>query len=59
MGNENFASIEIKITKAEEPSLVEVKEVQINENSKDMKAHQKLLILLADYLLTAAKSFFR
>ena len=59
MGIQNFASIEIRPTKAEEPSLVEVKEVQVNENLKDKKVHQKLVMLLADNLLTAANNFFK
>jgi hypothetical protein len=59
VGIQNFASIEIRPTKAEEPSLVEVKEVQVNENLKDKKVHQKLVMLLADNLLTAANNFFK
>jgi hypothetical protein len=45
--------------KAEEPNLVAEKEVKKNENLKDLKAHQRLVTLLADNLLIAASDFFK
>jgi len=59
--NQSYTSIEINSMKpkAEEPNLVAEKEVKKNENLKDMKAHQRLVTLLADNLLIAASDFFK